>query len=254
MEWLEYVSDRIENRTNHHLHLSQSDFNPDKTETNTSTSDTTAMIPMFCENSKSAAMINQSLDMILKGDNSLNEGQPIVVTLDQPLYAIAKRVQWQWPEEYSIHKIIFMLGGLHTEMEFLSALGDWLECGSWVAALKLSLVATSSLIFICCKSIWYAFALEVTLCTLETLFKRAHHAEVPSEPFKALEKSKGKIYSQFKFWSLTGDMELLLLCCVRCLRFRDFKLFVESWEKILPFFFALNHLNYARWYPRTCKI
>ena len=28
-----------------------------------------------------------------------------------------------------------MLGGLHIEMTYLSALGDWLDCSGWVAAI-----------------------------------------------------------------------------------------------------------------------
>ena len=48
------------------------------------------------------------------------------------------------------------------------------------------------------------------------------------------------------FWSLTLDMEMLKLRSLRSIRSRNFKLFVESLEKIVPLF-ALGHLNYARW-------
>ena len=44
-------------------------------------------------------------------------------------------------------------------------------------------------------------------------------------------------------------MEMFLLRFVRSLRSKNFKLFVESLEEMLPFFFALDHLNYARWLP-----
>ena len=70
------------------------------------------MMPMFCEDSKSAAMIKHSIDMIWKAVNHLNKGQPIVVALDQLLYAITEHIQWQWPEEYGIHRFIKMLGWL----------------------------------------------------------------------------------------------------------------------------------------------
>ena len=46
------------------------------------------MMPMFRKDSKSAAMIKHLMDMIW------NKGQPIAVALDQPLYAITKRIQW----------------------------------------------------------------------------------------------------------------------------------------------------------------
>ena len=41
-------------------------------------------------------------------------------------------------------------------------------------------------------------------------------------------------------------MEILLLHSVTSLRSKNFKFFVESLEEMLPFFFALDHLNYAR--------
>ena len=42
-------------------------------------------------------------------------------------------------------------------------------------------------------------------------------------------------------------MEMLLLRFVRLFRSKNFKLFVESLEEMLPFFFKLDHLNDARW-------
>ena len=60
-----------------------------------------------------------------------------------------------------------------------------------------------------------------------------------------MEKKQKNKYPQFKFWSLTHDMEMFLLRSVTSLRSKNFKLFVESPEEMLPFFFALDHLNYA---------
>ena len=65
----------------------------------------------------------------------LNPGQVPVVTLDQPLYAIAKEIQWSWPEQYGESKFVIMLGGLHIEMAALNVIGDWLEDSGWVEAL-----------------------------------------------------------------------------------------------------------------------
>ena len=101
------------------------------------------MLPLFWESSKSPSMIRHALDLIWKATNFLNEGQPAVVALDQPLYAIAKKIQWQFPEEYGIHKFVLMLGGLHTEMAFQSALGDWLDGSGWVQSLVQSSIASS---------------------------------------------------------------------------------------------------------------
>ena len=61
-----------------------------------------------------------------------------------------------------------------------------------------------------------------------------------------MEKKQKNKYPQFKFWSLTHDMEMFLLRSVTSLRSKNFKIFVESLEEMLPFFFALDPLNYAK--------
>ena len=43
--------------------------------------------------------------------------------------------------------------------------------------------------------------------------------------------------------------ETLILIFVRAHRERDFSLFVDVLEQLVPLFFALDHINYARWVP-----
>ena len=88
---------------------------------------------------------------------------------------------------------------------------------------------------------------QVRLCVLEILLKRAYNEEALTKPFKEWKRNKENKCPQFTFWSLTCNMEMLLLRSVRSLRSKSFKLFAESLEEMLPFFFAVDHLNYARW-------
>ena len=44
-------------------------------------------------------------------------------------------------------------------------------------------------------------------------------------------------------------MEILGLIFVRSHREKDFPLYVESLKSLIPWFFALDHQNYARWIP-----
>ena len=53
----------------------------------------------------------------------------------------------------------------------------------------------------------------------------------------------------FLFWDLVMKYEILILIFVRAHRERDFSLFVEVLEQLVPLFFALDHMNYARWVP-----
>ena len=53
----------------------------------------------------------------------LNPDQTPVVAFDEPLFALAKKVQWTWPQSHGEEKFVIMFGGLHTELTVLKALG-----------------------------------------------------------------------------------------------------------------------------------
>ena len=56
---------------------------------------------------------------------------------------------------------------------------------------------------------------------------------------------KGCIHSWF--WSMTLDLQLKVLLFVRSIRSSDFKLYKQAIKNLLPWFFALDHIHYARW-------
>ena len=80
-------------------------------------------------------MIRHSMSVVRKAVQFLNPGQIPVVTFDQPLYAIAKQVQWNWPEQFGEDQFVVMLGGLHIEMTAFKALGGWLDGSGWTDCL-----------------------------------------------------------------------------------------------------------------------
>ena len=58
-----------------------------------------------------------------------------IITVDQPLYTLAKQIQWSWPASHGDDQFAVMFGGLHIEMAALKALGDLLENSGWTGAL-----------------------------------------------------------------------------------------------------------------------
>ena len=56
-----------------------------------------------------------------------------------------------------------------------------------------------------------------------------------------------RLYPQFKFWTLTLKLKLLVLSFVRSIRMGDFRLYKEYIKSLLPWFFALDHTSYSRW-------
>ena len=82
---------------------------------------------MFPDDSKSVAMIRHSMDVVQRAVHLLNPGQVPVLTLDQPLFTIAKQIQWNWPDVYGEEQFVILLGGLHIEMAALTTPGDFLD-------------------------------------------------------------------------------------------------------------------------------
>ena len=60
----------------------------------------TSLLPLFPDDSKYVAMIRHSMDVVQRAVHLLNPGQVPVLTLDQPLFTIAKQIQWNWPDVY----------------------------------------------------------------------------------------------------------------------------------------------------------
>ncbi len=45
------------------------------------------------------------------------------------------------------------------------------------------------------------------------------------------------------------SLELTVLAFVRAIRTSDFDLYMETLSQLVPWFFALDHVHYARWIP-----
>ena len=88
-------------------------------------------------------MIKHGMDVERQAIQFLNPGQIPITTFDQPLFALAKFVQWKWPDTHGEKVHVIMLGGLHTEMALWNTLGDVLEGSGWTAAFKQADVASS---------------------------------------------------------------------------------------------------------------
>lgn len=102
-----------------------------------------ALLPLFYEKAATPAMIKHGMDVLKQTINFINPHQIPVIALDQPLFAIAKMVQWKWPQTHGEDKYVVMFGGLHLEMALWNTLGDLLESSGWSTALTEAEVASS---------------------------------------------------------------------------------------------------------------
>lgn len=133
-------------------------------------------------------------------------------------------------------------------------LGDWLEESGWCHLITEAQIASSGTAQSFLKASHVKktrHAHEVTAATLHILMKQAYDqyaifTQVPLN-FDAWKAKKEKECPQFQFWSATLKLELLLLTFVRSIRLADFSLYKLAIQDLLPWFFALDHIHYARW-------
>lgn len=59
-----------------------------------------AMLPLLKDDINSPSVVRHTIDIIMSAMHKLNPSQVIVCTGDQPVYAIAKQLQWLYPEKY----------------------------------------------------------------------------------------------------------------------------------------------------------
>jgi hypothetical protein len=200
--------------------------------------DVCSLISLFEEEAASVTMIRHAIDVVNQVIRFLNLNQIPVLACDQPLYAIAKKIQWNWPELYGENKLVIMFGGFHTELAALKAIGHWIEGSGWTNALVQAGLTTPGTADSFLKASHVSrtrHAHQVTACALYILMQRAyvHYKEnVPAHEetltFSVWQERQEVEHPQFNYWSLTLRFQLTILIFVRSLREGNFQLYKEA--------------------------
>ena len=68
------------------------------------------------------------MKVIRQATNYINPGQTPVMKADQPLFALAKQLQWKNPlTEHGDDSFLVTLEAMHTEKMLWGVSGDWLD-------------------------------------------------------------------------------------------------------------------------------
>lgn len=110
--WLDTVQNSLDTDTAQDDAVSWAAFHAELDKHVTREIPITALLPLFRYNANTAAMIRHTLLVTQKAVHFLNAKQIPVVYFDQPLYALAKQVQWHWPEMFGEDQFVIMMGGL----------------------------------------------------------------------------------------------------------------------------------------------
>ncbi len=219
-----------------------------------------ALLPLLRDQAHSVATIKHVMDKVRDTVAFLNPGQTPVISADQPLYALAKQIQWHWPEKYGEDKFVLMFGGLHIEMAALSSIGSLLKGSGWTSALTDAGAAsfgTAESFLTASRITRTRQAHQITAASLYRLMKRAYtdycneaiensNQVINFEDWCELRKLQSP---QFQLWYLILSMELIILALIRSFREANFVLYKDALSELIPYFFAYNNIHYARWLP-----
>ena len=257
-QWLDNASKVIENKRTDSLDTSWAAFHASRQTLEIRPTCSTVLLPLFQESAHTVAMIKHSLDVISKSVEHLNPGQGPVVTFDQPLYALAKQIQFKWPEKYGEDKLVVMFGGLHIEMAALKMLGHWLSGSGWVEALVQADITSPGTADSFLKAAHVSRtrrAHQITAAALNVLQHRAYdnycQTQTDQVPlaFEAWCTQRAENIPQFEYWSIVLELELLVLVFVRSLREGSFSMYLDALTELAKWFHAMDHTHYARWIP-----
>ena len=132
-EWLEKVQDTTD--VDDESNITWSAHHASQKRTSECETSITSLLPLLQDQAHSVATIKHAMKKVREVVTFLNPEQTPVLTADQPLFAMAKQMQWYWPEDYGKDKFVIMFGGLHIEMTALKSIGSMLEDSGWTSAL-----------------------------------------------------------------------------------------------------------------------
>ena len=97
---------------------------------------------------------------------------------------------------------------------------------------------------------------QITASSLYILLKKAfleYQGRLEDEnaqlSFEDWCSNKSVHHPQFKFWFLVLQIELAIMIFIRAVREGIFQLYIDALTNIVPWFFAVDHIHYARWIP-----
>ena len=148
--------------------------------------------------------------------------------MDQPLYTLAKQIQWSWPASHGEDQFVVMFCGLHIETAALKALGDLLESSGWTHAPILASLATTGTADSFLKASHVTRtrrAHQITTCSLYLLQQKAY-----TENCNGVEEGCNRMSLEdfcdqwveacplFLFWSIILQLELEVMIYVKAIR------------------------------------
>ena len=142
--WLDHVSQRLKDTLGKEEWISWAAYYATQSNHLPQSLTRSHVLPLLMDTANSPMTIMHCMKIIKRTTEYLNPGQTPVIVADQPLFTIAKRLQWEYHDSaVSEDNYLVMLGAMHIEKMLWTVSGDWLQCSGWTTAIHNSAVATS---------------------------------------------------------------------------------------------------------------
>ena len=204
------------------------------------------LLPLIPESINSHAVVAHCMKQVSVITEKANPGQRPIITADQPVYALCKQVQMI---DLKFKRFFCKMGDLHTEMAFLSCIGDWLEGSGWTEIYDKSGISSKGRVenFLKGSKVKRTrYAHHVTLKVLVDFTVEAFNSSSCND-FEKWKEMRKKESSTAFYWFTTMEMIIVLSMFVRSIINCNFELYMHSLRAMLPWFFALDHTHYSRW-------
>ena len=218
------------------------------------------VLHLFYEAAHSEAMIRHSMDVVKMAVDILHPKQVPIITMDQPLYAIAANESSSHGQRYKVKITLFTLfGGLHIEMTALKGVGDLLDSSASTDVLVdvgITSSGTADLFLKAAHVTRTRRAHQVTASSLHELRQKAYihykRTLVEDENLMSVEEwlsPNAETSPQFQFWSMILQLEVEVMIFVRAIQEADFLLYIDALAEIVSWSLAFDNTSYAWWIP-----
>jgi hypothetical protein len=179
--------------------------------------------------------------------NYINPNQIPVIAADQPLFALAKQIQWTYPDLYGEDKYFFFLGDLHIEQVIYAILESYFEDSGWLDLLGRANITIHGV----AKIKRSRNAHHITAAVLHIKLKDAYttYLSETDEPLLFADwcSAQCEEVPQFLYWYKGLQLELIAFTFLHAVRTGNFPLYKEAITEVIPLCFMFNHTHYARW-------
>lgn len=166
-----------------------------------------------------------------------------ILTYDQQLYKLLVDLLWTYPNRYQ--KVIARLGGMHLLMSFIGCVGNLMSNTGLLEIMKSTFAGVEKMLL---GSKYFPQNLRALRMVVEELLRPYITQFDSSDKLDEFLENISKESKTTKLWveNLIKPVQLMMMF-VRAEREGDWPLHLKVVSKMLPYFFAAGHHNYARY-------